>query len=54
MRSFKKDKLQVEIYENRRLMGEASARDIKAKIIELLSKKQGVKLYATKHIILTH
>lgn len=44
MRSFKKDKLQVEIYENRRLMGEASARDIKAKIIELLSKKQEINM----------
>lgn len=44
MRSLKKDKLQVEIYENRRLMGEASARDIKAKIIELLSKKQEINM----------
>ena len=44
MRAFKKDKLQVEIYENRTLMGEASARDIKAKIAELLSKKKEINM----------
>ena len=37
MKSIKVDNLQVEIYENRTLMGEAAARDIKAKIAELLS-----------------
>ena len=31
MRTFQKDKLTVEIYENRTLMGEAAAKDIKAK-----------------------
>ncbi len=44
MKSFKKDKLQVEIYENRTLMGEAAARDIKAKIAELLSQKQEINM----------
>lgn len=44
MKSFKKDKLTVEIYENRRLMGECSARDIKAKIAELLAKKQEINM----------
>ena len=32
MKSYKVDKLWVEIYENRVLMGEAAARDIKQKI----------------------
>ncbi len=44
MKSFKKDKLQVEIYENRTLMGEAAARDIKAKIAELLSQKAEINM----------
>ncbi len=44
MRSFKKDKLQVEIYENRTLMGEAAARDIKAKIAQLLSEKEEINM----------
>lgn len=44
MKNFKKDKLTVEIYENRTLMGEASARDIKAKITELLSQKQEINM----------
>ncbi len=44
MRSFKKDKLQVNIYENRTLMGAAAARDIKAKIAELLSKKAEINI----------
>lgn len=39
MRKLKVDKLQVEIYENRNLMGEAAAKDITAKIKELLSEK---------------
>ena len=42
MQYFKKDKLTVEIYENRTLMGEAAARDIKAKIAELLAEKQEI------------
>ena len=44
MKTFKKDKLTVEIYENRRLMGEAAARDIKAKIAELLSQKSEINM----------
>ena len=44
MKTFQKDKLTVEIYENRTLMGEAAARDIKAKISELLSKKQEINM----------
>ena len=44
MKTFVKDKLQVEIFENRTLMGEAAAKDISAKIKELLSKKQGINM----------
>ena len=44
MKSLKVDKLQVEIYENRTLMGEAAARDIKAKIAELLAKKAEINM----------
>ena len=44
MKTFKKDKLTVEIYENRTLMGEAAARDIKAKIAELLAQKQEINM----------
>lgn len=44
MQYFKKDKLTVEIYENRTLMGEAAARDIKAKIAELLAEKQEINM----------
>ena len=44
MKNFKQDKLTVEIYENRTLMGEAAARDIKAKIAELLSQKQEINI----------
>lgn len=44
MKTFKKDKLTVEIYENRTLMGEAAARDIKAKIAELLAEKQEINM----------
>ena len=44
MKSLKVDKLQVEIYENRTLMGEAAARDIKAKIAELLSQKAEINM----------
>ena len=44
MKSFKQDELIVEIYENRTLMGEAAARDIKAKIAELLSEKAEINM----------
>ena len=44
MKSYKVDKLTVEIYENRTLMGEASARDIKAKIAELLKEKAEINM----------
>ena len=44
MKTFKKDKLTVEIYENRTLMGEAAAKDIKAKIAELLAQKQEINM----------
>ena len=39
MKTFVQDKLQVKVYENRVLMGEGAAKDVKAKITELLSKK---------------
>jgi len=44
MKTLKVDKLHVEIYENRTLMGEAAARDIKAKIAELLSQKSEINM----------
>ncbi len=44
MKSFRKDNLEVRVYENRVLMGEAAARDIKAKIAELLSKKAEINM----------
>ena len=44
MKNYKVDKLSVEIYENRTLMGEAAARDIKAKITELLTQKQEINM----------
>ncbi len=44
MRSFKKDKLEVRVFENRTLMGEASARDIKEKIAELLKTKPEINM----------
>ena len=44
MKTFKKGKLTVEIYENRTLMGEAAAKDIKAKIAELLAQKQEINM----------
>ena len=44
MKTFKKDKLTVEIYENRTLMGEAAAKDIKAKIAQLLAQKQEINM----------
>lgn len=44
MRSFLKDKLKVKIYENRRLMGEAAAKDIKATIGRLLLQKPEINM----------
>ena len=44
MKTMKVDKLTVEIYENRTLMGEAAARDIKAKIAELLAEKAEINM----------
>lgn len=44
MKNFKKDKLDVQIFENRTLMGEAAAKDISAKIKELLSKKESINM----------
>ena len=44
MKTFKKDNLRVEIYENRTLMGKAAAKDIKAKIAELLSEKHEINM----------
>lgn len=44
MKRFKQDKLTVEIYENRTLMGEAAARDVKAKIVELLAQKDEINM----------
>ena len=41
---FLKDKLLVKAFENRTLMGEAAARDIKEKIKELLSKKAQINM----------
>lgn len=39
MKEFQKDRLKVEIYDTRAEMGNAAARDIKAKIAQLLSEK---------------
>ena len=44
MKTFVKDKLEVEIFENRTLMGEAAAKDISAKIKELLVEKQEINM----------
>jgi len=44
MKLYKVDKLAVEIYENRVLMGEAAARDIKEKIAELLKLKREINM----------
>ena len=44
MKMMQVDKLRVEIYENRTLMGEAAARDIKAKIAQLLSEKAEINM----------
>ena len=44
MKTFIKDKLKVNIYENRTLMGEASAKDIKDTIVSLLSKTEEINM----------
>lgn len=44
MKAYTVDKLSVEIYENRTLMGEAAARDIKARIADLLSRKEEINM----------
>ncbi len=44
MNSFKVDKLTVRAYENRTLMGEAAAKDISAKIRELLSEREDINM----------
>ena len=44
MKTFKKDLLNVNIYENRTLMGEAAAKDISAKIKELLATKDSINM----------
>ena len=44
MKSFVKDKLKVNIYENRTLMGEGAAKDIKERIKDLLSKKSQINM----------
>lgn len=44
MRSFKKDLLNVNIYDSRAEMGEAAARDIKAAIFEALEKKESINM----------
>ena len=41
---FKKDKLQIKVFKNRILMGEAAANDIKAKIKELLLTKPEINM----------
>ena len=44
MREFTKDELTVRAFENRTLMGEAAARDISAKIKELLATKETINM----------
>ena len=44
MKSFIKDKLEVRIYENRTLMGQGAAKDVKNKIVELLKEKQEINM----------
>ncbi len=44
MKSLKKDLLTVNIYETRREMGEAAAKDIKNKILSLLEKKETINM----------
>ena len=44
MRNLRVDDLSVKIYENRALMGEAAAKDIREKIIELLKVKEQINI----------
>ena len=44
MKTFVKDKLQVKIFENRTLMGVSAAKDISAKIKELLAEKKEINM----------
>ena len=44
MRSFVKDKLKVNIYDSRSEMGQAAAKDIKDKIVELLKAKKEINI----------
>lgn len=44
MKAFQKDKLKVEIYDTRAEMGNAAARDIKAKIAQLLAEKREINM----------
>ena len=44
VKSIKKDKLAVNIYENRTLMGEAAANDIAACMEKLLSQKDTINM----------
>lgn len=44
MKAFEKDKLKVEIYDTRAEMGNAAARDIKAKIAQLLAEKREINM----------
>lgn len=44
MKQFLVDKLQVQIHQNRTLMGEAAAKDIKEKIAQLLTRKQEINI----------
>lgn len=44
MKTFIKDKLTVNVYDNRTLMGEAAAKDIKERIIALLSEKPEINM----------
>lgn len=44
MKEFQKDKLKVEIYDTRAEMGSSAARDIKAKIAQLLAEKEEINM----------
>ena len=44
MKEFMKDELTVRVFENRTLMGEAAARDISARIKELLAEKETINM----------
>ena len=44
MKSFKKDLLNVNIYDTRKEMGNAAAADIKAKILELLETRESINM----------